>query len=115
MALWEGSMKWCSDILLVPQAEHHDDALIIGDLDALTALRDAIDRAIESGQSMVRPVAMSPDGEGYELVVIKLPTEDVRSLPTTYTAYYLRTGRSVYENQNVVHAMNVLEQFTGAE
>ena len=115
MAFWEGSMKWCSDIIVVPQGEHHDDALIIGDLDALTALRDAIDRAIESGQSMVRPVAMSPDGEAYELVVIKLPTEDVRSLPTTYTAYYLRTGRSVYENQKVELAMKALEQFGGDE
>ena len=115
MALWEGSMKWCSDILLVPQAEHHDDALIIGDLDALTALRDAIDSAIESGQSMVRPVAMSPDGEAYELIVIMIPTEDVRSLPTTYTADYLRTEHSVYENQKVVLAMKSLEQFTGAE
>lgn len=52
-----------------PQHHEHDAAFVIGSAGALAALRDAIDKAILSGQS--RASVMATDGEGYEAIVVR--------------------------------------------
>lgn len=67
------------------QYEQHDDAWIVGDLVALTALRDALTRAIEtnlpsSAKSFCR------DGEGFNTVIIPSDEARMKGMRWPYTA-----------------------------
>lgn len=58
------------------QRAEHDDAFIIGDFEALTALREAIDRALNSPKAeTVTP--FTEDGEGYLLTVLHDGTSEL--------------------------------------
>jgi hypothetical protein len=63
-------MKMMSDfpsIHLYSQYSEHDEAFIIGTRDALIALREAIDAALEAQKATA--VVYARDGEGYDLIV----------------------------------------------
>jgi hypothetical protein len=73
------------------QHQSHDDAWIVGDLAALTALRDAIQRVID-GKQASGAKAFCEDGEGYTTIVLcvedpkiwenmALPYTDVEGIP----------------------------------
>lgn len=58
----------------------HDSATIVGDEEALENLGDAIDKALEDGQS--KSESFVKDGEGYEILISK--HDDMDELPTPY-------------------------------
>lgn len=49
----------------------HDHAFIVGNREALEALRDAIEDALEIGQNTGAITASTADGEGFELKVYR--------------------------------------------
>lgn len=55
-----------------PQHSWHSPATIRGNVEALKALRDALDEAISEGKSAAR--AFATDGEGYEILVERCAT-----------------------------------------
>lgn len=66
------------------QGAWHEEADIVGDRAALTALRDAIDRALSEGSASTD--AMVTDGEGFPVVVIRLDdAETLARLPLPYS------------------------------
>lgn len=46
----------------------HDDASIIGNREALSKLRDAIDKALQDEEAVAS--SMTNDGEGYDVIII---------------------------------------------
>ncbi len=69
---------------LYAQPSQHTDAWVVGTLDALQALRDAIDAALVTGQASSMS-AYANDGEGYVLVVLPRTKEELDALTTPYT------------------------------
>ena len=67
------------------QAYWHRPAEICGDETALTALRDAINKALEGKEAQM--LAFSSDGEGYELSVKVMSQEELEELPSHYIAH----------------------------
>lgn len=64
----------------------HCDAKVVGNRKGLTALRDAINRVLESCQPVRSDDVFCNDGEGYVVVVAQCEDEDMAmSLPTPYT------------------------------
>jgi hypothetical protein len=58
---------------IYPQYQWHCEAYIVGNTEALTELRDALNRAIESGKAETtgkKDGVFVSDGEGYDVVVI---------------------------------------------
>jgi len=72
------------------QSQPHGEAYIVGDVNALMALRDSIDRAIATGYGSTSGV-YSQDGEGYPVVVIKSNRHDLL-LPYTDTDFRVKGG-----------------------
>lgn len=68
---------------LYAQPFWHAEAYIVGDREGLTALRNAIDAALETGRATALPFAS--DGEGYELEIVAVSTEDAWRLAVPYT------------------------------
>lgn len=52
------------------QGQWHGDAWLVGDREGLTALRDAVDRALTDGSAACE--AFVDDGEGYAVLVVHL-------------------------------------------
>lgn len=61
----------------------HTPAFIVGDVTALTALRDALNRALENG--VAGALAFCNDGEGYNAIVAKVDEETFNTLSQPYT------------------------------
>lgn len=80
-------MKATYDVLhIYGQTQWHDEAWVCGSAAALRKLRDAIDRALETGLSVVSDVCYVNDGEGFEVRVIPVSSEaalDKLALPYT--------------------------------
>jgi hypothetical protein len=57
---------------------------VVGTLESLQALRDAIDKALVTGQASSMTAYVN-DGEGYVLVVLPQTKEEVDALQTPYT------------------------------
>ena len=62
----------------------HDEAYIAGTRDALHALRDAIDRALNHNAPTVAE-AFCCDGEGYRIHVVPATEEQADAMPVPYT------------------------------
>jgi hypothetical protein len=70
------------------QPAHHDELYLVGDHAGLIHLRDALVRALRDGVGT--GVAMSADGEGYDLIVIRCDRQaDWERLRLPYTADWL--------------------------
>jgi hypothetical protein len=68
------------------QSYFHEHAFIVGNTEALRALRDAIDDALETGTVVSGITAFTADGEGYEVKVYREEDKeywDNASLPYT--------------------------------
>jgi len=65
------------------QSVWHDNAEIIGTVDGLTRLRDAINEALASGVGVAN--VMASDGEGYYAAVKMVAESDFRGLASQYT------------------------------
>lgn len=83
-----------SETLHIHAAEEpHEEAYIVGNRDALVALRDAIDRAVMSGRPEYARV-FTADGEGFAAVVV--PMQDMTDMAVPYAnAKGVGTGRWV--------------------
>lgn len=66
---------------IIAQTQWHSPAIIVGDVAGLTAVRDALTRAIESGDG--KAATFARDGEGYS--VVALCREDMDGVPFGYT------------------------------
>ncbi len=74
-----------SHLHIYGQAHPHDDVFIAGTDAALVRLRDAIDRAL-SVESSATAAAMTNDGEGYAVVVIRASDEDMAKVIGPYSS-----------------------------
>ena len=72
-----------SHLHIYDQAHPHDDVFVAGNAASLVRLRDAIDRALADG-SAASP-AMTNDGEGYAVVVIRASDEEMSAMTTPYS------------------------------
>lgn len=68
---------------LYAQFTWHDEAYICGTRDALTALRDSIDKALANGSDEL--FTFVNDGEGYSVHTVVATDEQMRSLRNPYT------------------------------
>jgi hypothetical protein len=84
-------MNYDGKLHVYAQYTSHDDAIIVGTKDAVARLRDALNRALESGESVVG--STTADGEGFQ-VIVKVRDAD---------SYYERVGlpyTADYHNNN---------------
>lgn len=74
------------------QYSPHDDAVIAGDKEALTALRDAITQAIEGKEASFN--SFTQDGEGFRVLVKCRHTDSTffNNVGLPYTADYYGEG-----------------------
>lgn len=70
------------------QYAYHDPALILGTRDALVALRDGIDRALEHENGEATVEGITADGEGYGVEIKRVPRRAVHDARLPYTAEY---------------------------
>ena len=66
-----------------PQEQWHSEALLIGNREALLALRHAIDCALDHETGGLTPFVN--DGEGYDLAVVCADQKTIDSLTVPYT------------------------------
>ena len=71
------------------QEAWHDPAWIAGDRDGLLRLREAIDKALQSGLGVIEPV-FTADGEGYVITVMQLNKDELSAMELPYTVDYAR-------------------------
>ena len=67
------------------QSQWHDEAFIVGDVLALTELRDALDKAIASGRGSA--LVFAADGEGYRLHVVRHETTRMDRMRLPYSEF----------------------------
>ena len=72
------------------QYAYHDGAKLVGTREALTALRDAIDRALADKNGESEMGAIAGDGEGHGIEIRRVPRSAVQNSPVPYTADYAR-------------------------
>lgn len=65
------------------QRQWHDEAFIVGDVLALTELRDALDVALASGRGSA--LVFAADGEGYRLHVVRHETARMDRMRLPYS------------------------------
>lgn len=75
-------------IHIYPQYSWHADAWIVGNRVGLQALRDAINKALETGKPKVCD-AFPCDGEGYGILVAELKDDQIQEL---HLPYYEQSG-----------------------
>lgn len=73
-------------IHIYAQSQWHDEAYIVGNHSALRTLRDAIDKALLSGNGMAEVQTFAEDGEGYDIHVMSVPEETLHKLAVPYTS-----------------------------
>jgi len=69
---------------LYAQSQWHDDAYIVGPLDALVRLRDALTRAIER-KDAAATLMFTNDGEGYTTFIVPVDAATFNQLALPYT------------------------------
>ena len=62
--------KTWPEIAVLPSLGSHEDVVIVGNEQALRALRDTIDAALRDGAAEM-PAMLMRDGEGYGIIVVK--------------------------------------------
>lgn len=78
----------------------HDDSNLIGDREALTKLRDAINVALEKGQSTM--LSFTTDGEGYNLNICLMEQKNLDKMALPYIEEIASDHK-----ENVVHPWQV--------
>lgn len=63
----------------------HDSAIILGDRDALTQLRDALNRALDRPETPSTAEVFAPDGEGYHVLISERTSEEMFGIAPAYT------------------------------
>lgn len=92
------SWKSTDDVLhIIAQEEWHDDAHIIGTVEGLIRLRDAIQSALDAPNETQKAIVMTNDGEGFFTLVRCVPANHVDDIPRGYTADYAKDTREFPE------------------
>lgn len=78
------------------QHDWHDDAYIVGEREALEALRDAIDRVLSANKAQVMGAFVS-DGEGFNVIVAPLEEAQFDKLKLPYT------GKNAGDKRDKLH------------
>lgn len=75
------------------QPGFHEEAYLVGNREALAALRDAIDRALHNERAALG--AFTTDGEGYTVIVIADSGDAIKIglMSVPYTNDYAKEGR----------------------
>lgn len=79
---------------LYTQERWHDDAAIVGTRAGLSALRDALDVALATGDGHAECELFANDGEGYQLTVVAIDYERMETMALPYTDDVARETRS---------------------
>lgn len=74
-------------LALFAQPFYHRDCHIVGDERSLIGLRDAIDRALASGNWEKASTAQPGDDEGYRVLVLRREPEDLPAEPRLRRPY----------------------------
>lgn len=79
----------------------HQESFIVGNKEALLELREIIDEALreDSGEEESERYFTSSDGEGYQVLVIKMQDDDVElfeSLEMPYTMQYGEVNSNIF-------------------
>ena len=69
------------DLHIYAQLMYHWEAIVVGNVAGLTAMRDALNAAIDRGTGCA--VAFAKDGEGYHVVALR--EDNMRDMPVPYT------------------------------
>jgi hypothetical protein len=77
------------------QPFEHQEAFILGDKEALTNLRNAIDKALTNGNNESSCQFYTTDGEGYQVLVLCREMTDNVALPYTAEDYAERRQDSI--------------------
>ena len=105
---WKHSAwKHAGKLHLYAQDDNHDDAWIVGDRVALTALRDALNQVLDGPHPATGVQAFCEDGEGYTTLVMRVDEPDVwRELLLPYAR--LRTFAHQAPPHDALHPYQVL-------
>lgn len=87
-------MTIISALHVYAQHSNHSEARIAGTKDELVALREAITKALQLGDSTLQTFCV--DGEGYELHIHCVA--DARALPVPYTVDYMQASEESLRN-----------------
>ena len=68
----------------IPQDLWHDPVVIAGTREAIQALRDALNRALEPPHEAHQARVFADDGEGYRVFVRVVTEEDMHAIPYGY-------------------------------
>ncbi|ARW48099.1 hypothetical protein [Acetobacter pasteurianus] len=81
------SWKSTDDVLhIIAQEEWHDDARIIGTVEGLIRLRNAIQAALDAPNETQKATVMTNDGEGFFALVRCVSADYADDIPCGYTA-----------------------------
>jgi hypothetical protein len=86
-------MAIISALHVYAQHSNHSEARIAGTKDELVALREAITKALQLGDSVFQ--AFCVDGEGYDLHIHCV--DDATILPVPYTADYMQASEEAFK------------------
>lgn len=90
MTSWKNS----DDVLhIIAQEEWHDDAHIIGTVEGLIRLPNAIQAALDTPNKTQKATVMTNDGEGFFALVRCVSADHVDDIPRGYTADYAKDER----------------------
>ena len=79
-----------NELHIYSQYAHHCEAIIVGDREALIALRDALNQALTQGAGT--SAAFTNDGEGYFACVRIASAGEMQTLTMPYTADYCQNN-----------------------
>lgn len=86
------------------QEGNHEEAWIVGNRESLTALRDALTRAIDSDQPQ-SCISFASDGEGYHVLILRV--EDQKVWDTLLPPYCHPTRRFMWP-PTIIHPFHVI-------
>ncbi len=66
------------------QHSEHADVCVVGDIDSLTRLRDALTEIVDGGRTSSASRSFASDGEGYAVIVIQSTDEEMIRLEDQY-------------------------------
>lgn len=81
--------NWKNKLHVYGQPYCHDDLWVVGDEQGLLALRDALNEVLSGRKDLACGQSMTADGEGFDILVWKRPSEDLDSMLLPYVDWEL--------------------------
>lgn len=99
-------VEWTNRLHIYAQDASHEDAWVVGDREALTALRDALNRVLDGPAATDGAKSFCEDGEGFLTVVVRV--DDASLWKTLHLPYATRS----ISNEDCVHPFAVADEDT---